>query len=137
MKLWQILQIVLITSLVGCVAEPIQLPKFETAERQNVEVTDPVDLPDLCGVPWTATECWQRIDVFEDVAIGNTELAELNADIARDSDAAYDHILSGAVQQQEIGQIRQEMLEAERRDHFIDNLERGIVIVLLGIGLVL
>ncbi len=138
MKLWRILQIVLIISLVGCAAEPIQLPKFETAERQDVEVTVPVDLPDLCGIPWTAAECWQRIDVFEDVAIDNTELANLNASIARDSDEAYDHILNAAKAQQEISHIRQEMLEAERKDHFIDNLwHRGLIFMLAILGITL
>ena len=137
MKRWLILQIALIASLVGCAAEPIQLPKFETAERQDVEVTYPVTLPDLCAIPWTAAECWLRIDVFEDVAIGNTELADLNASIAGDSDEAYDHILAAAKAQQEISQIRQEMLEAERKDHFIDNLWHRGLIIMLAIGLVL
>ena len=121
----------------GCAVEKIQLPDFEEAVRSDEEVTEPVDLPDLCEIPWTTVACWQRLHVLEDVAIGNTTIAYINADIARDSDTAYDHILSAAKQQQTIGQIREEMLEAERRDHFIDNLQRGIVILLLGIGLVL
>lgn len=75
-----------------------------------------------------------RIDVFEDVAIGNTELADLNASIAEDSDAAYDHILAAAKAQQEISQIRQEMLEAERRDHFWDNIWNKTLIILLALG---
>lgn len=115
----------------------MQLPKFEEAARGDEEVTDPVDLPELCEVPWSAVECWGRLDVFDEVADGNTAIAQLNADIARDSDAAYDHILSGAKQQQSIGLIREEMLEAERRDHFIDNLQHWGVILLLGIGLIL
>jgi len=88
-------------------------------------------------VPWTAPECWLRLDVFEDVSIDNTELADLNASITEDSDEAYDHILSAAKQQQEIGQIRQEMLEAERRDHWWDNLQHRIAILVLAIGLML
>ncbi len=115
----------------------MQLPNFEEAARSNEQVTDPVNLPELCEIPWTSTACWQRIDVFEDVAVGNTEIAQLNADIARAGDAAYDHILSGAKQQQQIGLIREEMLEAERRDHFIDNIQHWGVILLLGAGLAL
>ncbi len=118
----------------GCAVEPIQLPKFEAAERQDVEVTDPVEYTLLCELPWATTECWQRVGVFEDEAFDNKDIAQLNADIARDSDEAYDYILSGAKKQQEISQIRQEMLEAERRDHFIDNLQRGIAIVLFAIA---
>lgn len=75
-----------------------------------------------------------RLDVFEDEAIDNKELAQLNADIARDSDKAYDHILAAAKAQQEIAQIRQEMLEAERRDHFWDNVWLKSLIILLGLG---
>jgi len=121
----------------GCAAERIQLPNFEEAERSDEPVTDPVDYPELCEIPWTSANCWQRLDVFEDIAIGNQELAQLNANIARDSDEAYDYILSAAKRQQQISQIREDMLEAERRDHFIDNVERGIVIVLLALGLAL
>ncbi len=75
------------------------------------------------------------MDVYEDVAEGNTTIAQLNADIARDGEEAYDHILSAAKAQQEIAQIRQEMLEAERKDHFIDNLWHRALIIALAIGL--
>jgi len=135
MKQWLILLSVLTIS--ACAAEKIQLPNFEEAERLDVEVTDPVDYPELCNIPFTAVECWQSLDVFEDVAIGNKELAQLNADIARDGDKAYDHILSAAKKQQEVGQIRQEMLEAERRDHFINNVWHRALIILMAIGFVL
>ncbi len=132
MKRWLILLPALIIS--ACAVDPIQLPDFEAAERQDVEVTDPVDYTELCPLPWTTAECLQRLDVFEDEAEDNKELAQLNADIARDSDKAYDHILSAAKAQQEISQIRQEMLEAERRDHFWDNVWHKIVIIGLALG---
>ncbi len=134
MKRWLILPTALIISLVGCAVEPIQLPKFETAERQDIEVTDPVEYSELCEIPWGTGECYQRLDVFEDEAIDNKDIAALNASIARDSDEAYDRILSAAKQQQEVGQIRQEMLEAERRDHFWDNVWHKTLIVLLALG---
>ncbi len=110
------------------------MPKFETAERKDVEVTDPIEYSELCEIPFETVECYQRLEVFDDEANDNKDLAQLNADIARDSDAAYDHILSGAKQQQEIGQIRQRMLEAERRDHFWDNVWNKVLIVLLALG---
>ncbi len=118
----------------ACATEPIQLPDFEAAVRADVEVTNPSTLPLLCEWPWNA-ECLQRLDVYEDVAEGNTTLAQLNADIARDSEEAYDHILSAAKAQQEIAQIRQEILEAERRDHFIDNVWHRSLILALAIAL--
>jgi hypothetical protein len=118
----------------ACAVDPIQLPDFEAAERQKVEITDPIDYSVLCEIPFEGVECYQRLDVFEDEAEANQELAQINAEIARDSDAAYDHILSAAKQQQEIAQIRQEMLEAERRDHMWDNVWHKVLIVLLGLG---
>jgi hypothetical protein len=132
MKRWLILLLALTVS--ACAVEPIQLPDFEAAERQDVEVTDPVEYTQLCEWPWTTAECLQRLDVFEDEAIDNKDLAQINANIARDSDEAYDHILAAAKAQQEISQIRQEMLEAERRDHFWDNVWLKSLIVLLGLG---
>lgn len=118
----------------ACAVDPIQLPDFETAERQDIEVTDPVEYTLLCEWPWETAECLQRLEVFDDEANDNKDLAQLNADIARDSDEAYDRILSAAKKQQEVAQIRQEMLEAERRDHFWDNVWHKILIVLLGLG---
>ncbi len=122
----------------GCAVERIQLPDFELAERdKTVEVTDPVEYTVLCVWPWTTAECLQRLDVFEDEAIDNKKLAQTNADIARASDASYDHILSGATKQQSIALIREETLEIERKDHFIDNLwHRGLILV-MAIGMVL
>ena len=120
----------------ACAVAPIQLPDFEEATRQQEEVTYPVPLPLLCEWPWSA-ECLERLNKYEDVAEANTEIAQLNAEIAADSDEAYDRILSAAKQQQEIAQIRQEMLEAERRAHFWDNVERGLMILVLTIALVL
>jgi len=121
----------------GCAAERISLPDFDQAARLPGEVVSPVEYPPLCEIPWNSAVCWQALDVFEDVAHGNMELANLNASIARDSEQAYDHILSAGKQQQQIALIREEMLEAERRDHFIDNLWHRGLIILIGVGLAL
>ena len=120
----------------ACVTAPVQLPDFEAAKRSDVEITNPVLLPALCEIPFNA-ECYTRLDVFEDIAFDNTELAQLNADIARDGEEAYDYILSAATSQQEIAKIRQEMLEAERRDHFFTKIQYGGMVFLLTLGLIL
>ena len=123
----------------GCVAGPTQLPDFEVAQRADVEVSIPVLLPELCEIPWQPRDvsCWQRLDIYDDVAIGNTELAQINADIIGHSDEAYDHILSAAKRQQSIALIREDMLQAERKDHLIDNLWHRALILLMAAGLVL
>lgn len=124
-------------NLSGCAVEKIQLPDFEEAARSDEKVTDPVALPDLCEVPFTTADCYQLLDVFENIAIDNTDLAQLNADIIRLSDQAYDKILSAAKKQQDIALIREDMLQAERKDHFIDNLWHRGLIILLAAGLIL
>ena len=138
MKLWLILLTALTISLSGCAAEKTQLPNFELAARDtSKEVSNPVLLPELCEWPWTTGECLQRLDVYEDVAIGNTELAQLNADIARDGEEAYDHILSAAEKQQSIALLREDMLQAERNDHLMDNLWHRALIALMALGMIL
>jgi len=131
MKQWLILLIVLTIGLAGCAVERIQFSDFGEAKRADIEVTDPTDYPNLCMIPWTTTECWATLDVYEDIAVDNFNLAQLNADIARDSDAAYDHILSAAKAQQEISKIREEMLEIERREHLFDNIK---YLAIIGLG---
>jgi hypothetical protein len=110
----------------------MQLPDFEEAERSGKEVTDPTGYPVLCEIPNWDVQCWQAFTVFEEIAVDNLELAQLNADIARDSDAAYDHILNAAKAQQEISKIREEMLEQERRDHLFDNVK---YLAIIGVGI--
>lgn len=121
----------------ACAVDPIQLPNFEEAERSDAEITDPVEYTLLCELPWTTEECFQRLDVFEDEAEDNKELAQLNADIARDSDKAYDHVLSAARNQQKIAILREEQLQLERRDHLIDKIQYWGIILLMGAGLIL
>ncbi len=79
-------------------------------------------------MPWSTAGCWQRLDVFDSVAFDNTELAQTNADIARDGEEAYDTILSAAKTEQKISQIREEMLELERRDHWLTKVKSWILI---------
>ena len=68
--------------------------------------------------------------VFEEVAVNNFDLALINAQIAEDSDKAYDAILSAAKQQQQIAQIREEQLQIVRRDAFWDVwLRNGIIAI--------
>lgn len=118
----------------GCVLEPNRLspPTLEEAVRSGEHVTSPLALPILCEIPNWSVSCWQAFDVYEDIAVGNTEIAQINADIARMSDTAYDHILSEAKRQQEIAKIREEMLAFERRDHLWDNVKHWIIIALVG-----
>jgi len=110
----------------------MQLSDFNEAERSDKEITDPTEYPVLCEIPDWDTQCWQSFVVFEEIAVNNKDLAQLNADIARDSDAAYDHILNAAKAQQEISKIREEMLEMERKEHLFDNIK---YLAIIGVGI--
>jgi hypothetical protein len=97
-------------------------------------------LPDLCEIPESGQwpiECWLGLDAYDIVATGNTEIAQELANALNASDASYDALLSAAKIQQELSQIRQDLLEKERRDHVVDNWWHRGLIVLIGIGVAL
>lgn len=138
MKRWLILLIALISA--SCATEPVELPDWDLAERQPIEVTEPLPLPKLCAIPangsWSV-ECWQKLDAHDLVATANTSIAQENATALERSDESYDALLGAAKVQQELSQIRQEMLERERQAHTWDNwFYRGfIALILIGVAL--
>lgn len=137
MRHWTILLIVSI--LVGCASNPVELPDWELAAREPVEVSDPLILPDLCAIPLDGVwpiECWKALDAYDIAASANYEIALANADALRKSDASYDALIEAGKLQQQLAVIRQEMLEQERQAHTRDNWFYRIVIVLglIGIG---
>ena len=131
MKHWLISLIALI-SVSACATAPVELPDWELAERnQSVEVTEPLTLPPLCEIPisgqWPA-ECWKKLDAFDIVATGNYDQAQSTANALRKSDASYDALLRAAKVQQELSQIRQDLLKQERQAHTMDNwFYRGVI----------
>ena len=118
---------------VGCASQPrTPLPDWEAAAREEQEVADPIKLPELCALPsdgrWGA-RCWVIfVDQYEIIAEGNTEIAFLNASALRKTEAAYDHLIAAGKMQQEIAEIRQELLEEERRGRMMDTWwYRGLI----------
>ena len=135
MKLSTLLLTVLI--LAGCASSPVELPDWDLAQRdQSKEASDPVALPDLCAVPWQPddVECWAALDLHDIAAEANYTIAAENAKSSRAGDAAYDELLGAAKVQQELSEIRQRMLEQERRDRELDKWWYRALIVLIGIG---
>ena len=124
----------------SCATAPVELPDWELAEREQIEVTEPLTLPPLCEIPisgqWPA-ECWQKLDAFDIVATGNYDQAQSTANALRKSDASYDALLGAAKVQQELSQIRQDLLERERQAHTMDNWFYRSVIALGLIGIAL
>lgn len=111
----------------------MELPEWDLTERQNLEVASPIELPTLCEIPSSGVwpvECWKALDAYDFVANKNVEIAAKNADAFRTSEESYDRLLQAAKTQQQLGVIRQEMLDRERREHTLDNwFHRGVIVL--------
>jgi hypothetical protein len=139
MKPWLILLIVLIS---GCATDRYVVPDWNTVERDTTQAAvDPDALPELCDIDgatgaWSL-ECWQAFVRYVEIAETNTEVAALMAEALRKSDAAYDYLIAAGKLEQQLAQIRQDLLEDERRAHRMDNwFYRGIIALgLIGVAL--
>lgn len=116
----------------SCTTAPVSLPDWDLAARNvDVEVVDPAAVPVLCDIPldgvWSVV-CWKQLDAYDIVAKANYEIALANASALRKSDAAYDQLIEAGKLQSQLAQIRQDMLEQERRAHTLDNwFYRGVI----------
>ena len=107
--------------LSGCASSPrVSVPDWDIAERETQEITEQTELPALCAIPWTATECWAAVAEFEIVSEGNREIAQANAEALRAMEGAYDALIEAGKLQQQYAELREEMLQEERRDHLMD-----------------
>jgi hypothetical protein len=84
----------------------------------------------LCAIPWAVddTKCWAQLDSYDLVSIANYDIARANTSALRNTEAAFDQIVQAGKLQQQLSQIRQELLEQERRAHTLDNwYHRGLI----------
>lgn len=118
----------------SCATAPVDLPEWDLAARQDdLEVADPIPLPALCEIPSTGqwpVQCWKALDAYDIAATANYEAAVLNANALRQSEGAYDHLIEAGKLQSQLAQIREEMLERERRAHTMDNWFYRVIITL-------
>lgn len=62
------------------------------------------------------------------VAGGNYEIAQENAKALTALSASYNHLIEAGKLQNQFTLVREEQLQQERRDHFIDNwFHRGLI----------
>jgi len=121
--------------IAGCAAAPVSLPDWKIAEREPVEVTEPLELPLLCELPWTTAECLQAIEQYELIAEGNTVIAQANADALRATESAYDALIAAGMAQQGYGQIKQQQLDVCRKDAETDKwFYRGAILAVIGLA---
>jgi hypothetical protein len=136
MRHWLILLIALTS--VSCATAPVELPDWDLAERDKTkQASEPIVLPGLCEIPASGSwplECWKKLDAHDIAAEANYIIAQENAAALRSSDNSYDELLGSAKVQQELSEIRQEMLERERQAHTMDNWFYRIIIALGLIG---
>ena len=119
--------------LSGCATNPRQHPDWQVAALPPTEVTDPVDMPLLCGVGEWVAECWAQLEKYETVAEGNRVIAQGNADALRNTEAAYGQLIQAGVMQTQLMEFYITELEAEQKGRFIDGL---FYKALIGIGLI-
>ena len=130
MKVLILLSITLI--LTACAGrDRYQLPDWDLAAPTETEITDAVPLPLLCeagaGGTWSA-KCWTHMSEYEAVAERNTIAAQNYADGLRNSEQYQRELIGAAKVQQELGKIRQRLLEDEREAHKWDNwFYRGVI----------
>lgn len=125
--------------LAGCAgSQKLSVPDWEMIPRGEQEVADATELTILCEVPWTEAECWGYFEQYEIQSEGNLKIANANAAGLRAAYGAFDELWDAGKMQQEYAELREEMLEAERRDHAYDNwFYRGTIVLLGGLAIAL
>lgn len=124
----------LLGSLSGCVSSPVELPTCEV-ERVSVEVQRPLRLPEMpppvSGNDDTVSfdrDGFAALVAYTIAAGGNYEVAVANADALEAQSGAYNELIECSRLAHQFGQVREEQLAQERRDHFIDNwFHRGLI----------
>jgi hypothetical protein len=129
--------LLIVSILAGCANQPtVEPPDWgAVANVEKKPVTDPRALPTLCEVPWPvdSVRCWAALDAFDVIAIGNTDIAQANADALRHTDAANDALIQAGQLQQQLSDFYRDLLADERRERWIDGM---MYKSLIGLGVI-
>ena len=124
----------LLLSLSGCVSSPVELPTCEV-EHTTTKIQQPLSLPELPS-PESSTadtvtfskDSFRALVDYSIVAGGNYDIAVANAAALDTQSEAYNELAECSRLAHQFGQVREEQLERERRDHFVDNwFHRGLI----------
>lgn len=120
--------------LSGCASSPVELPTCEV-EPVTVEVQQPLRLPEMpspvSGDDDTVSfdrDGFAALVAYTIAAGGNYDIAVANAGALEAQSEAYNELVECSRLAHQFGQVREEQLARERRDHFIDNwFHRGLI----------
>lgn len=122
--------------LVGCGGTPLELPTCEVP-RGISEVQEPLSLPhmpqEISSTDSTATfniYGITQLERFRQASLANVEIAKKNAEALQARNEEVNALIECSRYQNVWMEVREEMLEQERRDHALDNFwHRGIILL--------
>ena len=126
----------LLLSLSGCASNPVDIPDWDLTPAVE-EFQHQRRLPEIPS-PASSTEdsvtfskdAFARIVAYTIVAGGNYDISKANEQALSAQIRAYNMLIEAGKLQNRFTQIRDEQLQRERRDHFMDNwLHRGIIAI--------
>ncbi len=142
MRTWPLF-LILGTTLAGCGSTPISLPVWDIAEAAEA-AQQPLELPlrpvatlSETGRAEFSRDGMLQLQRYVDASEANFAIARANAQALEAQSRAYNALIDAGKSQRQIAEIRQELLELERRDHFIDVWFHRGVIVLMGVAVAL
>lgn len=132
MQKWQML--LLIGILTGCSSTPVELPEWDIPEA-NVQAQYPLSLPERppasigqSGNAEFTQAGMLQLQRYAVTSETNFTIAQANAEALEAQSRAYNSLIDAGKMQHQVAQIREELLEIERRDHATDNwFYRGII----------
>ncbi len=128
--------------LVGCSATAPRDSPWDAIELfDNTPPTEPLDLPlfptfgeSADGLVTLTPAEGQELLIYQVAAEANTEIAWEHADQVADMRTAYNALSRAGQAEHEIAELRQTLLEEERRAHFWSRITDWILIGILGIA---
>ena len=116
--------LLIVLTVAGCANRPtVDAPDWSSvANVEKKPITDPRSLPLLCEIPWRPVDvhCWASLEAFDEIAHGNTKIAQANTDALRKTEGANDVLIEAAQLQQQLSDFYRELLADERQARWID-----------------
>jgi len=134
MRAWPLF--LLIGIIAGCSSTPVSLPSWDIPQATE-KAQHPLELPvrpqatlSVTGMAEFSQEGMLQLQRYAAASEANYAIARANAQALEAQSRAYNALIQAGKLQRQVAEIRAELLEIERRDHFIDVwFYRGIIIL--------